>query len=75
MQGNELTPWVLTIIGSLFGLFLVARVFINYAKGAWGKFVTDLAGAAIVAYVIAQPSEAIDILTAVGDKAVSIIPG
>jgi hypothetical protein len=75
MGGNGLVSWALTIVGSLFGLVLGVRAFQHWAKKEWGALITHMAGAAVVAFMIFSPDQAVTILKLVGSKLASIFTG
>lgn len=74
MGTNPLTSYIITIVSSLFGAVLVVQVFLYFTRSQWGKFGTCLAGAAVAAFCIVKTDQAIDILSVVGTKIVSIFP-
>lgn len=74
MGTNPLTSYIITIVSSLFGAVLVVRVFLHFTRSEWGKFGTCLAGAAVAAFCIIKTNQAIDILSVLGTKIVSVFP-
>lgn len=76
MDGNNgLVSWALTIVGSLFGLVLAVRSFGHWAKREWGQLITHVAGAAVVAYMIFSPNDAVTLLKSIGAKIASVFTG
>ncbi|MEY9839509.1 TcpD family membrane protein [Streptacidiphilus sp. EB103A] len=75
MAGNSLVSWALTIVGSLFGLVLGVRAFGHWAKKEWGALITHFVGAAVVAFMIFSPDQAVTILKLIGAKLASVFTG
>ncbi|MEJ8654791.1 TcpD family membrane protein [Streptomyces sp. MS1.AVA.3] len=68
LTGNDLKTFIMTILGNLFAAVLAVRTFGHWAKSEWGKFVTTLLGAAIVAFCVWAPDKAVTVLKFVGEK-------
>ena len=75
MAGNGLVSWALAIVGSLFGLVLGVRAFGHWAKKEWGALITHIAGAAVVAYMVFSPDQAVTVLKLIGSKIASVFTG
>ncbi|MEV7885181.1 hypothetical protein ACWD3I_25345 [Streptomyces sp. NPDC002817] len=74
MGTNPLTSYIITIVSSLFGAVLAVQVGLYFTRSQWGKFGTCLVGAAVAAFCIFKTDQAVDILSVLGTKIVSIFP-
>lgn len=62
---------VLTVLGTLFVIILVIRVFNHWTKSDWGKLVGELVLAIIVAFFVYFPDTAVELLKSIGGGLVS----
>ncbi|WP_199550307.1 TcpD family membrane protein [Streptomyces sp. N35] len=68
ITGSPIKTLVLLVLGNLFVAMLAVRVIGHWMKSEWGKLVTTLAGAALVAFVVWAPESAVNLLKSLGNK-------
>lgn len=60
--GKGLSDWIVTVGQNVFVALFVVGAVRNFAKKAWGPFVTLFAAGALVAWIIYYPDQVVGIL-------------
>lgn len=63
---NSVSSIVLSIVGTLFTIFMVTKVVAAWARKDWGALVMEAAAGAVVAFFVFAPSTATAVLTSLG---------
>ena len=63
---NSVSSIVLSIVGTLFTIFMVTKVVAAWARRDWGVMVMEAAAGAAVAFFVFAPTTATSVLTSIG---------
>ena len=63
---NSVSSIVLSLVGTLFTIFMVTKIVAAWARKDWGALVMEAAAGAVVAFFVFAPSTATAVLTSLG---------
>jgi hypothetical protein len=63
---NSVSSIVLSLVGTLFTIFMVTKVVAAWARKDWGALVMEAAAGAVVAFFVFAPATATAVLTSLG---------
>ena len=63
---NSVSSIVLSLVGTLFTIFMVTKVVAAWARKDWGALVMEAAAGAVVAFFVFAPSTATAVRTSLG---------
>ena len=63
---NSVSSIVLSLVGTLFTIFMVTKVVAAWARKDWGALVMEAAAGAVVAFFVFAPATATAVLTGLG---------
>ena len=66
--GADLKAWVIIVVGNLFIVVLVVRMFSHYAKREWGELLTNFLVAVFIAWIVYSTDTFIEFLKWAANK-------